>query len=115
LGEGVLNEAQALIELLAHVQEMDEIVPLIALVLAKDLGFQDLGHRPCRYHTAQHMILGPSRVRARAQQYRKRHWDAWVPSGRVTAMDVIERATKEASLAAWRRPGGYASWFFLGL
>ena len=58
LGEGVLNEAQTLVELLAHVQEVDEVVPLIALLLAKDLGFQDLGHRPgCRFHTAR--ILGP--------------------------------------------------------
>jgi hypothetical protein len=65
LGEGVLNEAQALIELLAHIQEVDEVVPLIALLLAKDLGFQDLGHRPgCRSHTPMCMILGPSSPRS---------------------------------------------------
>jgi len=104
LSEGVLNEEQALIELLAHVQEVDEVVPLISLLLAKDLGFQDI-------HPLALNARNPSFINIEFRPAFVPVRNDTVPGG---AMDVIERATKEASLAAWRKPGRCHRGVFFG-
>jgi len=46
LCERILNQEQAVVKLLAHIEQMNQIVSLLPLFLAKHLIFENLGHFP---------------------------------------------------------------------